>query len=292
MSNTIQRGSGWSIALVFNLYKLFGYTFIYYLMYPVTFFYFVFAWNVKIALRDYYKHIDRPFNNRIYFHHLRHFAICMCDRFISKVSPQSYRFDYGDQRTHHSFHETLYKGGLVVMSHFGGWTTGGNCFTDYPMSIIMQEVMLEEIKKIENSITSHQTNSNLKVIDLSKDGIKATIDIANALINNELVGMMADRTTIAKHYKEITFFNQKAHFNKNPFEIAYKTEKPLIAVFVIYQRPQVYKQELIVITMDKTKPQEEEVRRAMETYAKKLEAVVSKNPEQWFNFYNFWKEEK
>lgn len=287
--STIQRGSGWSINLVYNLYKLFGYTFIYYLMYPVTFFYFIFAWNVKIALRDYYHHINKPFNNLIYFHHLRHFAITMCDRFISKASPSSYRFEYGE---YENFHKTLYNGGIVVMSHFGGWTTGGNCFDKYPMSIVMQEVMLNEIKKIEDSISEQSQNSNLKIIDLSKDGIKATIDIANALIANELVGMMADRTTIAKHYKEIDFFGKKANFNKNPFEIAYKTEKPIIAVFVIYQSPQFYTQELIVINMDKAKNQEEEVQKAMQIYAKKLENVVSKNPEQWFNLYNFWKEEK
>ncbi len=287
--STMQRGSGWSIKLVFNFYKLFGYTFIYYLMYPVTFFYFVVASNVKAALKDYYYHIDKPFNNLIYFHHLRHFAITMCDRFISKVSPQSYQFTYDE---HEKFHTTLSNGGVVIMSHFGGWTTGGNCFTRYPMSIVMQEVMLDEIKEIEDSLSTQTHNNNLKVIDLSKDRIKATIDIANALINNELVGMMADRTTITKHYKEIDFFGKPANFNKNPFEIAYKTQKPLIAVFVVYQSPQFYKQELISITMDKTKNQEEEVQKAMYTYAKKLEKIVGENPEQWFNFYNFWKEEK
>ena len=62
-----QRGSGWSIKLVFNLYKLFGYNFIYYLMYPVSFFYFLFAKNVRIALKDYYKNLDQEFNNWIYF---------------------------------------------------------------------------------------------------------------------------------------------------------------------------------------------------------------------------------
>ena len=48
---TKQRGSGWSIKLAFNLYKLFGYKFIYIIMYPVTFFYFIFASNVKESLK-------------------------------------------------------------------------------------------------------------------------------------------------------------------------------------------------------------------------------------------------
>lgn len=285
----IQRGSGWSIRLVYNLYNLFGYKFIYYLMYPVTFFYFIFASNVKVALKDYYKHINKPFNNKVYFHHLRHFAICMCDRFISKVALHSYSFEYED---HDRFYDALEKGGVLAMSHYGGWATAGNCFRQYPISIVMQEVMLEEIKQIEDEISQNNTNENLKIIDLSKDQIGATIQIANALMDNELVAMMSDRTTIQKHYKTIEFFDGLANFNKNPFEIAYKTEQTVIAIFVIYKSPQFYRIESIEINMDKSKDEEEEVRNAMQIYANKFAQVVEKNPEQWFNFYNFWEEGK
>lgn len=258
-------------------------------MYPVTFFYFIFASNVKIALKDYYKHINKPFNNVIYFDHLRHFAICMCDRFISKSTPESYTFNYENQEY---IHQLLCKGGIVAMSHFGGWATAGNCFKEYPMSIVMQEMMLEEIKEIEDEISKEDTKSNIKIIDLSKDQIKATIDIANALMENESVAMMVDRSTIQKHYKEVKFFNAKANFNKNPFEIAYKTQKPIIVVFVIYQNLQTYKLEFLEINMDKNKIQEQEVQKAMQTYIKKFETIVLEYPNQWFNFYNFWEEGK
>jgi predicted LPLAT superfamily acyltransferase len=104
--------------------------------------------------------------------------------------------------------------------------------------------------------------------------------------------MMADRSTIKKHYKELEFFDAKANFNKNPFEIAYKTQKPLIVVFVIYQNLQTYKLEFLEINMDKNKIQEQEVQKAMRTYVKKFEAIISEHPNQWFNFYNFWEEGK
>ena len=63
---TKQSGSGWSIRLAFNLYKLLGYKFVYYLMYPVTFFYFIFASNVKSALKIYYQHLGIKFTNKVY----------------------------------------------------------------------------------------------------------------------------------------------------------------------------------------------------------------------------------
>ncbi|XQC05512.1 hypothetical protein ACOAJ8_11270 [Arcobacter cryaerophilus gv. pseudocryaerophilus] len=61
---TIQRGSGWSIKLVFTLYKFFGYKFTYYLMYPVTFFYFIFASNVYKSLKIYYEKLNIPFTKK------------------------------------------------------------------------------------------------------------------------------------------------------------------------------------------------------------------------------------
>jgi predicted LPLAT superfamily acyltransferase len=66
---TIQRGSGWSIKLVFTLYKFFGYKFTYYLMYPVTFFYFIFASNVYKSLKIYYEKLNIPFTKKIFIHY-------------------------------------------------------------------------------------------------------------------------------------------------------------------------------------------------------------------------------
>lgn len=54
--NVKQRGSGWSIRLAFNLYKLFGYKFIYIIMYPVTFFYFILQKMLKNHLKYTIKH--------------------------------------------------------------------------------------------------------------------------------------------------------------------------------------------------------------------------------------------
>lgn len=63
-------------------------------------------------------------------------------------------------------------------------------------------------------------------------------------------------------------------------------------MFVVYQKPQVYKIEFVRISMDKSKEQDDEIQNAMQVYINKLEEIVSKNPEQWFNFYNFWEEGK
>ncbi|RXK05723.1 lysophospholipid acyltransferase family protein [Halarcobacter bivalviorum] len=280
---TKQRGSGWSIALVFNLYKLFGYKFIYFLMYPVSFFYFIFATNVKKALKDYYKTINIKFTNRIYFKHLRFFAICMVDRFISKVDVKSYTFNYDDIT---KMTEILNRGTILLCSHFGGWAASTNAsHVNNKLNIVMQEVLLEEIKKIEDSLP---VKENINIIDLNKGTIRVSVEIANALMNNEIVAIMGDRASNKKAEIAIDFFKRKANFNKNPFEIAYKTDKPILIYFIILTGIQEYKIEHTIIYLDKTKEQEDAINLALSTYIQKYEEVIKKYPEQWFNFYNFW----
>lgn len=284
--HTQQRGSGWSIALVFNLYKVFGYKFIYYLMYPVSFFYFLFASNVKNSLKIYYKNINIEFTNKLYFKHLHTFAVCMVDRFISKVDPKSYEFTFNNKK---EATKILNEGTILLYSHFGGWAASSNLAnTKNKLNIVMQEVLLEKIKKIENSL---EIKNNINIIDLNQGMLKVSITIANALMNNEIVAMMADRTANNKAEIKTDFFNKKALFNKNPFQIAYKTNKPILIFFIALVGIRKYKIEYKIINMDKTKNENESIDIALKEYIKEYEKILTKYPNQWFNFYDFWENE-
>ncbi len=283
-SKTKQRGSGWSIKLVFNLYKLFGYKFIYYLMYPVTFFYFIFATNVKEALVIYYKNLDIEFTNKIYYEHLRIFAICMVDRFISKAAPNDYKFKFKDNDD--APINALNKGAIVLYVHFGGWAVSQNALPiNNKLHIVAQEAMLDSIKDIENSLDQKK---HINIINLDSGAISVSIQIANALLNDEVVALMADRAVNEKAEIKIDFLGKTANFNKNPFQIAYKMNKPIMVYFIALTNMQEYKVEHIEINMNITNNEDEAIKEALQTYITELERIVKLYPNQWFNFYNFW----
>jgi predicted LPLAT superfamily acyltransferase len=282
--STKQRGSGWSIKLAFNLYKLFGYKFIYYTMYPVSFFYFIFASNVKKSLRNYYKILGLKFNNWIYFEHLRMFAICLVDRFISKHDPDAYDFFYEKEEVIRKIMNTKT---ILLFSHFGGWaSSASNPITTNNINIIMQEVILDSIKDIEDSI--EKKTSNIKTIDQSMGQLSVSIEIANAISNNEIIAIMADRPTHDKYKFKTKFFNEDAFFNKNPFKISYKTKTPILCCFVINIGLQKYKVETIKLDLDFNLKEKEAIEIAIKEYVKLFENILIKYPNQWFNFYNFW----
>ncbi|RBQ28025.1 lysophospholipid acyltransferase family protein [Aliarcobacter vitoriensis] len=281
---TIQRGSGWSIKLVFTLYKFFGYKFTYYLMYPVTFFYFIFATNVYRDLKIYYEKLHIPFTKKVYYNHLFMFAICMVDRFISKYDCNSYNFTYENKEL---IKEQVDNGSILLLSHFGGWSVT-NCKTlsTNNINVVMKEVILESIKKIENSINSPLKNIN--IIDQSANPIEVSIKIANAISNKECVAFMADRAVDPKFSQKVEFLGELASFNTNPFKVAYKTKTHITLAFVINIGLQSYLIKAKEIKMDFSLNEKSAVTNSLIEYVKNLEDIVKKYPNQWFNLYNFW----
>jgi len=282
---TTQRGSGWSIKLVFTLYKLFGYKFTYYLMYPVTFFYFIFATNVYNALKIYYQNIGIPFTKRVYYNHLFMFAICMTDRFISKYDCLSYDFTYEDREL---LKDRVDNGSILLLAHFGGWSiTNCKIISDNSINVVMKEVLLDSIKKIENSINTPL--KNIKIIDQSLNPIEVSVKIANAILEKECVAFMADRFIDERFAQKLILFNKEASFNINPFKVAYKTKTPLTLTFVVNSGLQKYHIYTKNIDINFELNENEAIINSMKLYVKELENIIIKHPNQWFNLYDFWR---
>ncbi len=232
---------------------------------------------------NYYKHHGIKLTYKLFFNHLRFFAIALVDRFATKIDSKNYKFEFDDIDRQL---EIFSKATILVLSHFGGWAAASNSSrSENQMNIVMQEVINNDIKDIENSLDMKQT---LNIIDLNKGPIATSVGIANALMKDEVVAIMGDRSFNPESNISYMFLGEEAYFNKNPFKIAYKTDNPIVAYFVILMGIQEYKIELIEISIDKTKSEEEAIYKAVGEYVSKYEEVVRKYPNQWFNFYDFW----
>jgi predicted LPLAT superfamily acyltransferase len=207
----------------------------------------------------------------------------MVDRFITKLTDEKYEFvfDNVDEVT-----DILNNGCILIQSHYGGWAASSNsAHITKKINIVMQETMLDSIKSIENLKDS---NDNLHIIDLNKGMIAVSIEIAHALSGGEIVAIMADRSANQKANQKVMFFDKEANFNKNPFQIAYKCNKPILVYFVVLDGIKKYKVEYKKILVDKSLKEKEAITKAMNEYVKMYEKIVTNSPSQWFNFYNFW----
>jgi predicted LPLAT superfamily acyltransferase len=282
---TKQRGSGWSIRLALWAYRCFGYWPFFILLYPIAFVYYVKASNVRHALKLYYKQIGVKYTQWRYFTHLRKFAIVMTDRFVSKCDIDAYTIIADKEK----IQEYIKEGAIMLLSHFGGWSVALEPLknTNLHINIIMQEVIKEEIKAIEIDLSKKATQSNVCILDLANTTpLSASIKIAQALANKEIVAMMGDRANNPKHAIKAKFFDALAEFNKTPFELAKKTNLPIIMVFITYIKPRTYEINYINLKPGLS------VEKMLEAYIQEYESVIRKAPDQWFNLYDFWGEDK
>ncbi len=283
-----QRVNGIVIKSLYKLYQILGYNFVYFLLYFVVLYYFLFASNVRASLKLYYRNIGLKWTNKLYFKHLFNYAVTTTDRFISKANPELYSFEYPSRD---ELLKEIQNGSILLLNHFGGWATASKCFneSDVTINVVMSEAMIQSASAFEQLINK-KNEENTKIINLSKGNIGASIAMANALMNNESVALMGDRAFDDKYLEEIEFFGKKANFNKNPFLVAYKTKKPIICLSVVLIEKNRYKMIFESIEFDYTLSQKEAVSLAMNNYVKALSAVIQEYPSQWFNFYDFWKE--
>ena len=283
-----QRVGGIVVKTLYNIYLFFGYKFVYYCLYLVVLYYFLFAKNVRESLKTYYNHIGIKFSNKIFFRHLFHYAVTTSDRFISKSNPELYHIEKPQEE---ELKKELSSGSIILLNHFGGWATSIN-YMNYQnkIHIVMNEAMIQSAKNFED-IIQKKNNNNVNVIDLSQGILKSYIEIANALLDNEPVALMGDRSIDVKHNVLINFFNEKANFNKNPFRISYKTQKPIILIFIVYIEPLKYKEFFYKIELNYNLPLEEAINQGMHQSVQYLSDVLIQYPTQWFNFYNFWEKE-
>lgn len=275
-----QYGSGLGHRILLLLYRSFGYRPVSYILDLVALYYVVFTPSVKRSLTSYYEHLGLKLSYRAYFRHIRMFALSVFDRFVSRIDPEGLEFIKKNQDAFY----TLKDGGMVLLSHVGGYSTAAHCLkADIPpMHIVMKEETKKDINSVENDLKRKNADS-VRIIDLSQGSITANIQIANAIMDKEVVAMMTDRVVDKNRVIEVHFLGSKVLINKNPFEIALRLNIPVIAAFVMNSGIKRYN--LIFETIE---TRDSTIEKMAQEYTDRLEEVLRKYPEQWYNFYDFF----
>lgn len=276
-----QRGSAIGHKILLFIYHTFGYKFVAFILNFVVFYYLFFSPSTKKSLKSYYEHLDIKLTNYLFFKHIKLFALSILDRFITRIKPDELIL----VKNHQEFFFDLQKdGGIILFSHFGAWAVAANSLNDNDstLHIVMREKTKEEINSVENS--NLRTNEDgVKIINLNQGALAANIQIANAMINKEIVAMMADRVTDESKIIEVNFLNDRVNINKNPFDIAYRLKKPVVAMFVVNIGFKKYD-----VILKKVETKDKTLQEIAQNYMNMLEEMVRKNPKQWYNFYNFF----
>ncbi len=278
---------GYKIFLFFI--KVFGIRAAYLLLRFVTYYYFVFARENRNAIHDFYTH-NLGFTHRqakkITRQNFYIFGQTLVDRFaylVGKGAHFSHNFDGENYLLEMNENG---KGGILLSAHLGNWETAGNLLKKRVTQKINVLMVDAEVEKIKQYLDTSTGGSRFNIIPIKND-LSHVIKIKNALDNNEFVAMHADRFLPESKTISMDFLGKKARFPFGPFLLASKFDTPVTIVFAIKESDFHY-------NLSATKPMfgKSSVEQIAQKYVMELENKVKLNPEQWFNYFDFFNDDK
>jgi predicted LPLAT superfamily acyltransferase len=215
------------------------------------------------------------------------FGQMMLDRFAVYAGQNRFKVDNPDNDL---FLEMVYAqhGCIIASSHVGNPELCGYLLSQKTKRINSM-IYGGEAKEVQKNRTKVLEDNNVRLIPVSAD--MSHIFILNeALTNGEMVSMPCDRAFGSAKTVECDFLSGKADFPIGAFVLAIQFNVPVIALFVLKKTDTLYRIHVISIPFPpKNLSKKEQINEMTKTFVRELEHITKMYPEQWFNFYKFWK---
>ena len=177
------------------------------------------------------------------------------------------------------------RGGILLSAHVGNWEVAGHFLKklDRRINLVMFDGERQAIKAYLGSVTSGRS---FHVIVIRPDNAHI-FEIANALANNELVCMHADRYIQGAKTLTTPFLGRPAKFPEGPFLLGAKLRAPVSFVFALKTSDTHYRFSATP-PFDMSRETARKPEALLREYVAELEKKVRKYPNQWFNYFPFW----
>lgn len=195
-----------------------------------------------------------------------------------------------------------HSGGLIISAHIGNFDMASHLLKRLKtkVNIVILEAEHKKIKEFLSNVLkdSHFHNQDKKIDDINfitlKEDLSHIYEINNALENKEIICMHGDRYLDGAKTFSIPFLNEQALFPAGPFYLAIKYNIPVIFAFAMKESKSHYH---FYATENKYffqqnlghKQRDEAIKSIIADFITAVENIIIKYPEQWFNYYDFWK---
>lgn len=178
------------------------------------------------------------------------------------------------------------KGGILVSAHLGNWEVAGHLLRriNTTINIVMYD---GEDAQIKNYMEQFDEKRSFNIIFI-KDDMSHIYEMSAALNRNELICLHADRFRPGNRTMSHIFLGEEAKFPAGPFILASKLRAPVCFVFAFketnfhyhfYAHPWQTYEGRGTAGME----------RMLGDYVAVLEQRLKQYPQQWFNYFDFWK---
>lgn len=192
----------------------------------------------------------------------------------------------------HIFTELLTQpqGFLIASAHLGNYEILGYSLKQVEKK--MHPILYGEEAEVFQKFRTHFfEQNNLEPIILTHDG-SHIFEINNALRNGDIVSMPADRTMGNTKSFDMNFLGKIAPFPAGIFHLATTFNISVLTIFAVKESYRHYKIFIQKLPQSTETTNEKKALLLCHEFVKSLEETLLQYPEQWYNFYPFWKQQK
>ena len=178
------------------------------------------------------------------------------------------------------------KGFVILSSHIGCYEVAGYSLMSKSKrfnAVVFGGEKATVRKGRQEALSEH----NIRMIPVREDMSHLFI-VNEALSNNEIMSMPADRIVGSAKVVKVNFFGETASLPAGPFSVATMNGFDALAVNVMKISAKRYKVYVTRLSYDTQAPRKQQMQQLANCYVEELERRVRQYPSQWFNFYDFW----
>ena len=178
------------------------------------------------------------------------------------------------------------KGFVILSSHIGCYEVAGYSLISKSKrfnALVFGGEKATVMKGRQEALSEH----NIRMIPVREDMSHLFI-VNEALSNNEIMSMPADRIVGSAKVVKVNFFGETASLPAGPFSVATMNGLDALAVNVMKISAKRYKVYVTRLSYDTQAPRKQQMQQLANCYVEELERRVRQYPLQWFNFYDFW----
>lgn len=178
------------------------------------------------------------------------------------------------------------KGFVILSSHIGCYEVAGYSLISKSKrfnALVFGGEKATVMKGRQEALSEH----NIRMIPVREDMSHLFI-VNEALSNNEIMSMPADRIVGSGKVVKVNFFGETASLPAGPFSVATMNGLDALAVNVMKISAKRYKVYVTRLLYDTQAPRKQQMQQLANCYVEELERRVRQYPSQWFNFYDFW----
>jgi predicted LPLAT superfamily acyltransferase len=190
-------------------------------------------------------------------------------------------------------------GAVLLGAHLGSFEALHAVGASRPGMRVAMAMFPHNARMIQGILQAIAPGSHLDVIEIGRP--ETTLAVKAWLDGGGLVGMLGDRHLHDEGARTglvaLPFLGREARFSEGPLRLAMLLKRPVIFMVGLYRGGRRYDVRFetladFSVPLRDAAEREQRLRQALQAYVQRLEALCREAPTNWFNFYDFWHEDR